>query len=317
MVLDKSSRSQRFAFTLVELLVVIAIIGILVSLLLPAVQAAREAARRMQCTNNLKQLALAMHNYHDTHKSFPAGQIYEEGNSYLPGWGWGAQLLPYIEQGSVSSTIDFTGEMRSSVNAPLVATPMAAFSCPSDVKPDNKPDVCGLTTPGAGTSSYVGNGGAYNDSDRTEADLNSQSMPTRVRNGILMRNSAVNFSAISDGTSNTFALGEIRWHDYDWDGLWAGCSKDRKGIYVASGTNSLLRFGYEGMNPPDIAGNKVINRAFQSMHPGGANFALCDGSVRFVSETVPHVPLDWDESGDFELYQRLCARNDGLPLGEF
>jgi prepilin-type N-terminal cleavage/methylation domain-containing protein len=163
-------------FTLVELLVVIAIIGILVALLLPAVQAAREAARRMQCTNNTKQIALAMHNYQDTYKAFPSGQIVSGtigATSTGWGWGWSTMILPQMEQSALAGQINCALPMAAPANINLVRTRLPAFVCPSATRiPANGIPITGgsfqIVNPGVAPASYVGNGGAFTNSFNPE-----------------------------------------------------------------------------------------------------------------------------------------------------
>src|SRR5438132_2409602 len=129
-------KATRLGFTLIELLVVIAIIAILIALLVPAVQKVREAAARLQCKNNLKQIGLAFHNYHATYKCFPPGftsaAASKDGPSLGPGWGWGAHLLPYLDQGNVFNQIDFTRDITHPANAQARVRSLSVFLCPSD-----------------------------------------------------------------------------------------------------------------------------------------------------------------------------------------
>lgn len=300
----------RSAFTLVELLVVIAIIGILIALLLPAVQAAREAARRSQCSNNLKQMGLGLHNYHDTHKSFPPG--------WFPsiGWGWGTYLLPFIEQQSVWDTMNPGDPTDWALPRHLdnARTPLDVYVCPSDKAPNTNPaglndfnvnnptafnsrlpeDVNGTQEP-VGYSSYVGLKGANNRNGRN-AD----------HNGVLFQNSRVKFRDITDGTSNTLAVCE-REFTYHRGSIWMGSSVDRQGTlnqrirHTNLSRTCNLNSGVICANGYYINGSQ--RRACSSLHPGGAQFALCDGSVQFLSETV-----------DGEVYRRLGNKEDGLPV---
>jgi len=301
-------------FTLVELLVVIAIIGILIALLLPAVQAAREAARRMSCTSNLKNIALAAQNYHDTYGRFPMGQVYEtpQGDP-LSGWGWGAGLLPFIEQGSLGKMIDFDLTWDAPVNAAALETSLPIFNCPSSIKPDNQPH----DDLNPGTSSYVGVSGAFKLSQQTTRKLESMGYSARkIQNGTFFRNSEVKMSQASDGTSNTFIVGEALWFDFDWDPLWVGHAKKKKGAYIAGTTLALVRHAEYPMNLEVTQGNADPQDVFGSYHSGGANFAAMDGSVHFISESIEQnscSPDDWIAgSSTLSVYQRLCSRNDGL-----
>lgn len=318
------NRSGRLGFTLVELLVVIAIIGILIALLLPAVQAAREAARRAQCTNNLKQLALACHNYHDTYQRFPAGQIVSGvtgASSAGWGWGWSAMILPQMEQSTIRDQIDCGQAMAAPQNIGLVRTRIQSFLCPSATKvpengvPTGNPSGSGaflIANPGVAPASYVGNGGAFSNSfNPTE--------PADKKNGILMRDSGIRMADILDGTSNTALLGEAIHYDFLWDPKLYGNARSSNGSSDAG--LALLRIGEQRINPPSNASQVVLRESFASYHPGGANFALCDGSVRFVGETIYHTGTTYAQwTADKTVlgtFQRLIARDDALPLGDF
>ncbi|MEX1039411.1 MAG: DUF1559 domain-containing protein [Pirellulaceae bacterium] len=283
--------SQSRGFTLVELLVVIAIIGVLVALLLPAVQQAREAARRMQCTNQLKQIALAIHNQHDTYGKFPAG--------YNPdtGWAWGTMLLPQLEQGAIYDQLapeDRIMDMEDAVIRGLVQTRLAAYICPSD----SAEELNAQTAPyGAdrklATANYLGIMG----SQTVQASSD-------VGNGTMFQKSKVRFGDIIDGTSNTFLLGERDYVKHRGT-LWAGTLRSWQSFRHS---NTLSTQGI----------NEIINGAnincFSSQHPGGSQFALADGSVRFVSETIDSFEATDATMGTF---QRLGNRKDGLVNGEY
>ena len=317
-------RRSTSAFTLVELLVVIAIIGILIALLLPAVQAAREAARRMQCSSRMKQLALGVHTYANTHGSFPSGCI-SDGVAQRQQWGWGVFLLPYIERiplhrelaPNQRRLVDLLNDPAARV---LVQTPISLFRCPSDRTPqllektEQIRDLDGEAPVGSGffgaTSNYIGVSGFWDIAD----------MPA---NGVFFPNSAVDFSQIRDGTSNTFCLGERDF--YCAAGLWAGVRDARGG--GPRGADYVLGRVSIKLNDPRNVGNDRCCEGFSSPHDGGANFALCDGSVRFINENIRFnnagvtnfnvvVPL-----GPFGTtlgtYQRLGVRDDGGVLTEF
>lgn len=256
-------------FTLVELLVVIAIIGILVALLLPAVQAAREAARRSQCTNNLKQMGLALHNYHDTHKVFPPGYI-----SSL-GWNWGSYLLPFSEQQPLYDNMG-VGDPTDWGNPDHLdngRTPLALYLCPSDSYPQNvrndrrRPRHAsgGNNRKALGYSSYVGIRG-------------SNSAWRENSNGVIYPNSAIRFRDIVDGTSNTVAISERRYKNHNGS-IWCCTSNNHGNIHY-----TLADTGTPQGRDELINGSHT--NAISSQHPGGALFALCDGSTRFISETI-------------------------------
>ncbi|MFO0902248.1 MAG: DUF1559 domain-containing protein [Pirellulales bacterium] len=317
-------RRRRTGFTLVELLVVIAIIGILVSLLLPAVQAAREAARRMQCSNNLKQLALAAHNYADSNGSFPSGWIFS-GTANSEVWGWSALLLPYIEQQPLHDQLRVTqGNLAANLLSanwqPVVAgleTPLKGFICPSDSGYDGRGFVhndrrynggAGFVAHNykPGVSNYMGVAG--HNVDRINILPNT---------GIFFGNSTIGFSDILDGTSNTFLVGE-RDTRYCRSGSWIGVRNTNggatRGIFVVSGHSraKLNESAYAWDFDPEGCG-----QGFSSLHPGGALFARCDGSVTFVAETIQHFHVHGngaEVNPNNGAYQRLLSRADGLQV---
>jgi prepilin-type N-terminal cleavage/methylation domain-containing protein/prepilin-type processing-associated H-X9-DG protein len=322
MSLPKRSRG----FTLIELLVVIAIIAVLVSLLLPAVQQAREAARRTQCKNNLKQLGLAMHNYHDTFNVFPPGHVsdFPAVSPYVsPGnlassergcWTWGTMILPYIDLANVYNVLSPGSQKPQTVAADTVngglrtlQTPQPGFRCPSDTGPalntfDN-------TTPGnemiAGNySRYITDGvgkiaiatsnymAVSNAGDSTTPAINPYQYGAAL--GVSFQNSRVGIRDITDGTSNTLHIGERAWK---YGTLIAGAGT----IYAISAdpltnidqsTSWNIKSANTNVHSLTYDGlNATVNRAhqaraFNSAHTGGVQFLLCDGSVRFLSENI-------------------------------
>src|SRR5262249_33119987 len=197
-------------FTLIELLVVIAIIAILIGLLVPAVQKVRESASRMECTNNLKQIGLACHNYHDVNKRLPPG--YYATAPYpltTPGWGWAAFLLPFLEQDNVYRQINFNLPVESQ---PIIQTSLKVFLCPSDSPPPGAFPVVNVTLTTlcqAAPSSYAATVG----SDASEID-------DVTGNGVFYRNSRTRLTDITDGTGQTVFIGDRAWADSK--GIWAG-----------------------------------------------------------------------------------------------
>ncbi|WDI41313.1 DUF1559 domain-containing protein [Bremerella sp. P1] len=293
--------SARVGFTLVELLVVIAIIGVLIALLLPAVQQAREAARRMQCTNNLKQLGLAVHNYHDTFGTLPAGWIRPSDRSNFQNnnfWGWSTLILPFIEQNSLHDKIDFKWEwVKTSTlgnpNAGLSTNEINAYLCPSDItggKNGKEND--------NGTSNYLGNYG--------NKSLNGSEYGTSADRGIFSRNSNVGLRDITDGTSNTILFGEKTGKTINGNnfraGLWAGVRDNDNG----SGRKPFLCIGRGPGSATDYAngvnGTNTWTLAV-SLHPGGANVSMSDGSVRFLPETI-----------NLNAYRFMTQRDDGKVI---
>lgn len=331
------SRPSRRGFTLIELLVVIAIIAVLIALLLPAVQQAREAARRSQCQNNLKQIGLALHNYHDTHNKFPMGFIDTVGGNAANrdgGWSWAAMILPQLEQGNLFQNIDFTAHPYGTVSTPgniaAVATPLPVFSCPSDAKEPTVANNGGNAngTNAIATSSYMGSMGAF-DGSACNTGVTPVAVPTR-NNGLLIVNNCRNFGSISDGTSNVFAVGEVQ---FEQSNTPAGIRSNRQFILgnITTGGGPQCSLGGANQNGvflhlrstrKKMNGIQDQHRAFHSNHTGGAQFLLGDGSVRFVSENIEHtetniIGADTNVNGPYGLYQRLGGINDGQVVSSF
>ncbi len=318
-------------FTLVELLTVVAIVGVLTSLLLPAVQQAREAARAAHCKNNLRQIALSFHSYHDAIRVLPAGQYFcKPGTScttsamFAPGWGWSASILPYLEEGALLARFNFAKSMDDPANAQLLSTPIPLFECPSDATRKTSVPPSGL--PGwserIATSNYCGNGGSFGFS----FNVPWMAKDPRVTNGVFGRDSAYRFRDIIDGLSHTFLVGEAIHYDFYWDPTLFGNYNPK--ARTACCTLTLVRQGSWSMNPGPGGSQTAQRESFSSLHPGGAHFAMCDGSVRFVSEEIetssrqPNAggndPFDRANGGaNYRLWQRLFSRNDGLIVDEF
>lgn len=336
--------ARRRGFTLIELLVVIAIIAILIALLLPAVQQAREAARRSQCRNNLKQLGLALHNYHDNYQVFPMGLSDTVwGNTEITGdgWAWGAAILPFLDQSPLFNQFNFnTNPYSASGNQALGATALTVFSCPSDNKPpvvSNNPGsaAAGKGTQAVATSSYMGSAGPF---EGSPCVANGTVPVPDARNiGIFQVNTSTSFRSITDGTSNVFAIGEVRWIPNGTDASAAAYGSDRQFVYGHvttgggpkcdnNGTNNNgfhlhNRWTRQKMNGP-LLGSANLERSFHSAHTGGAHFLLGDGSVRFVSENIDHTGTNYVASpsnlnGPYGLYQRLAGTNDGQIVSDF
>jgi prepilin-type N-terminal cleavage/methylation domain-containing protein/prepilin-type processing-associated H-X9-DG protein len=295
----------RRAFTLIELLVVIAIIAVLIGLLLPAVQKVREAAARIQCENNLKQIGLALQNYHDTAGSFPPGYVsgYDAaGDDTGPGWGWAAFILPQMEQQPLHGTIQFGQNIEAPANASARVRPVKAYLCPSDnLQPTwtaTQYDVAGAPLGAVcdvASASYVGVFGV------AEPGVDGE--------GVFFRNSAVHIGDITDGTSQTFLVGErsYRWGQVTWTGAVTNASlvpppnsPAQPGVWNASGF--ILGHTFEGSGGPGSAGTEP--NGFASQHTQGANFLFADGHVQFVRETMDH-----------QIYKALSTRAGGEALG--
>ena len=269
-------RRSRSGFTLVELLVVIAIIAILIGLLVPAVQKVRDAAARVQCQNNLKQIGLACQSYHDSKKVFPPG--YAASAAYpdtAPGWGWGAFILPYIEQGPLHSQIDFSQPLQ---NSAAIQAIVPLYICPSDrvpLTPFAVTDGALVTICLAAPSSYAATVG----DDASECDA-----PTG--NGIFYRNSRTRIAEITDGTSNTVMIGDRAWSQTQ--GIWAGAPS---GGIVQAGPENPWKSATAGAPVFVLVHNNWINITtdadgglddFSSNHTGGVNLLFADGSVHFL-----------------------------------
>ncbi len=298
--------SQRFrkphGFTLVELLVVIAIIGVLVALLLPAIQAAREAARRSQCGNNLRQIGVGMHNYVDTHQVFPPGWLMMPSGNSPDGnaqWGWAALILPYVEQPALHEQLGVTTRtlrqaVQDSETLPLLRQRLATYWCPSDpsdVLPRNKHP---HGTPVA-AASYAGCVGIHFWSEHR----------TPNNNGVLTGSRAVRMAQITDGLSNTFLVGETGTND-EYNSIWAGIGASR-GDGFNIGRNTCHR-----LNSPRQSGG--LDRGFASMHPGGAHFAFCDGSVNFVAETIEFRLNGFSDNINQSSEDGFNGRKDGMGV---
>jgi prepilin-type N-terminal cleavage/methylation domain-containing protein/prepilin-type processing-associated H-X9-DG protein len=272
------------AFTLVELLVVIAIIGILIALLLPAVQAAREAARRTQCVNNLSQMILAVQNYNMTHSVYPPGTINEEGPIASEAQGyhhnWISQTLPYIEELNTYRHIDFSVGVYDDSNAEVRKVNIAMLRCPSSPAPDEH-------TP----TNYAG----CHDPLETPIDADNK--------GVFFLNSAVRYKDISDGSSQTIFIGEKLIEEGDTLGWMSGTRATLRNTgALVNAEHTRSNRGLAPQTPPEAKGKLGVG-GFDSYHPGGANFAFGDGSVRFLAETV-----------EIETLQQLADRADGKLL---
>ncbi len=317
---------KRRGFTLIELLVVIAIIAILVSLLLPAVQQARAAARRTQCKNNLRQIGLALHNYHDVSGRFPAGHLETgtNGPAYSPQIGWLPYLLPYIEQANVYQLIDFTligpsnaspNPNGSATNNPAFyaagGTSISAFICPSDP--------VGRIDPVWAPTNYLGNQGP-------DCSCRGKSC-----SGIFGHDTWMRIADITDGTSNTIAIGETLKGDLDVNTLQdnyfyrppGGNAQDIdtcQGGTLSRSDRATVWFGGNPQHnmfstdrgPNDrrfdciAPNNGCTNFAARSAHAGGAHLGLCDGSVHFLSDNI-----------DVGVMRALGTRMGGEIVGEW
>ncbi|MFN3149942.1 DUF1559 domain-containing protein [Bremerella sp.] len=291
-------------FTLVELLVVIAIIGVLIALLLPAVQQAREAARRMQCSNNMKQIGIALHNYHDTYRAMPAGWIYRGGNGQC-NYGWAVAILPFIEQQNFYDQLDpgnipLYDRYNSSSTAAdkaLLQQRLEAYICPSDAAPElAKSQKFGATDHfDVAVSNYVACAGWSNTPNYPIRDLDA--------GGLFWGNSYLNFSDITDGTSNTLMIAE-REYPKGKAATWLGVGRNHsygneatlRTVFRAAFT---MNFDYAAAGQPQNAG-----KGWSSLHPGGVMSLTADASVHFIPETT-------DKN---TVLRPLSLRDDGTPF---
>jgi prepilin-type N-terminal cleavage/methylation domain-containing protein len=299
---------QRRAFTLIELLVVIAIIAILMGLLLPAVQKVREAAARMSCANNLKQLALAVHLYHDSRGTFPPDSLYSF-DPTGPNWSWLANILPLIEQGNLYDQAVVSGSPPHNLNQslPQIATRVKTFLCPSDPDawqgPVSHPSNFDMLDPVLGPLTYevtcyranIGSnwGGGppgsplwwgtdpqWCNPDPNSTNPNLAYDGCGAGNGVIWENNRpLRITDILDGTTNTIMIGEALTGK-DYQNAW--CHMDNAIATCAYPPN--VKDPKTGQDyPPDQWWNRY---AFTSAHPGGVQFAMTDGSIRFIPNSI-------------------------------
>lgn len=349
-------------FTLIELLVVIAIIAILVALLLPAVQQAREAARRMQCRNNLKQFGIAFHNYHDAHGCFPPGAMgVIQGGSVqqdFRGFSWGSYLLPYLDQVPLYKAIDFhTSALHldalavvKNENERLMGTSLDIFRCPSDYRSlfddDTPPQFTRWT--GVASASYVGNygtngyipfaGGRKNFVWPAVSNIGTwtwrRNLAADVNNrgvGPLFVNSSTRIRDARDGTSNTIVVGERHGYVTESPSRFEELCRTFWGFGVHIG--HVMSSGYYRPNECPVGkepgyGEKVCYGLMSSVHPGGIQVLLMDGSARFINDSIdsadeaaldaiPDMTNPAERAAAYGLWQALCDMSEGRTVGEF
>jgi prepilin-type N-terminal cleavage/methylation domain-containing protein/prepilin-type processing-associated H-X9-DG protein len=294
-----SSRGKRPAFTLIELLVVIAIIAVLMGLLVPAVQQVREAAARTQCRNNLKQIGLALHSYHDRMKAFPPGYFSNsapDGSDSGPGWGWAYYLLPDLEQTNLQRQINFALGVGHPANAAPRVAPLAIFLCPSDSPPRTftVSDGNGQPLGDVAYGNYLGVNGNGGVSDHA-AD----------NDGPFLRNRRFRIADIQDGLSNTLFIGErsSTMSYTTWAGAATGGVVPSRRDPAAAEAAPALVLGHCG---PHLPNNPLVTDAdaFSSGHLQGVNFLFGDGSVHTINSAVAT-----------DIYDALATRAGGEPVG--
>ena len=324
----KRNRTFSSGFTLIELLVVIAIIAVLVSLLLPAVQQAREAARRTQCKNNLKQLGLAMHNYHDTFLTFPIGNLYS-GTTKSNGWSWMSYLLPYVELTNDYNQLNFNyaGRCAEYMGQQDTLTPggnwtwrkpKPVLSCPSD--PNGGGIFSGSTGAGVylvangsmAVANYLGVAGKTLNWDCGMGPLwpftSSDNIPCQDKSGyegIFYNNSRTRIGDVTDGTSNTCAIGE-RGQNKSLSYGWPLCGRGYPPLFSGRKDHILEMYTFSQGVPDDNPDSGPSNQKYWSWHAGGAQFTMADGSVQFFSYSM-----------DTNIYKALGTRAGGEVIGQF
>lgn len=292
--MSRRPTAHPLGFTLIELLVVISIIGLLIALLLPAVQKAREAARRASCVNNLKQVGIALHSYHDAKGVLPAGYVYILGYS-SGGFGWGTMVLPNMDLSPLFNTINYNSPAWSYPNSTACVTAVSTYQCPTDNTTSNDGGLMSREGYRYSKSSYVANFGP-NDLDLTPED----------RSGVFSRNSSTRFADVTDGLSQTLFCGERTnavfltvvgsGNHFDLETVWPGAIKQNPAD--DHGHTALFQSAYL-INSPNFD-----DRNSMSYHDGGSNYLFGDGSVKFLKLSI-----------NLNVYRALGTRAGGEVVG--
>ncbi len=298
-----ATNCRRFAargFTLIELLVVSAILAILVALLLPAVQAAREAARKTQCVNNLKQSGIALHNYHETSQCFPPGWIGvtsgQQDTHGLNGWGWASKLLHRMDQQSLYHQINFKLAVDDPANAGVLKISLPMFRCPSDTSSESwtmNHETTGSPLLQLPTANYIGSFG-------TDELDDCESVPVGQRcasNGVFFHNESVRMPSITDGASSTLFVGERKTKPAaGWNSTWVGI--------IPTGEEHFPRILGSADHTPNSPAGHFDD--FSSHHTTGGHFLMVDGRVRMITTNIAE-----------NVYKSLATRGGNEPTPDF
>ncbi len=340
-----TGRTRRRGFTLIELLVVIAIIAVLIALLLPAVQQAREAARRTQCKNNLKQIGLALHNYHDIYNVFPAASLHWNidftgtalTNNSDAAWGWGAMILPQLDQAPLFNTLGVSSRgledlLVDPTTRPLAQQKLAVYKCPSDNAPDlntwrvfynskyGGSGVDGRDSPQGflvASSNYTANHGTNWTLVAQYYQLNQDPY------GVFWTDSKISFRDILDGTSNTIFIGERKWNNCK-AAVWIGPRNVNGHGDWGIRMNTSVAFTQQNYSTADTVSPNSANGGdgWSSQHTGGSQYLFGDGTVRFISDNINFDTTQINPSSTTDLkmrgvFQLLSQRADGQVVGDF